>query len=208
MKHAKLSVGVLASGNGTNLQALLDGCAAGTIDARIAVVLSDVPGAFALERARTAGVPAIALDRQSFQDRAAFEAALLRELQAHDVGLVVLAGFMRLLSGALLGPYRARVLNIHPSLLPSFAGLHAPRQALEHGAKLAGCTVHFVDEGTDTGPIVAQRGVPVLEGDDEGSLHARIQLEERQLLPLAVDAFAGGRLRLRGRTVDVDGGPL
>lgn len=206
MSAPKLSVGVLASGSGTNLQALLDGCATGTIDARISVVISDVPTARALERARAAGVPAIPVDRQSFPDRASFEAALLRELRAHEVGLVVLAGFMRLLSPTLLAAYRGRVLNVHPSLLPAFPGLHAPRQALARGVKLAGCTVHFVDEGTDTGPIVAQRAVPVRDDDDEATLHARIQQEERRLLPWAVDAFARGWLQLRGARVDVEGG--
>ncbi len=198
-----LAVGVLASGSGTNLQALLDAVAAGAIRARIAVVISDVPGARALERAEQAGVPAVAVPRKGFPDKAAFEAAIAAALDQAGCELVVLAGFMRLLSCDFVKRWEGKLVNVHPALLPSFPGLHAAKQALDHGAKLAGCTVHLVDEGTDTGPVIAQAAVPVLDGDDEASLHARIQLEERRLLPWVVGLFADGRVSVEGRRVVV-----
>jgi phosphoribosylglycinamide formyltransferase 1 len=208
-----MRVAVLASGGGTNLQALLDAAAAGRIDARIAVVLSNVPGAGALERARLAGVATELLPSKGVADRAAYDAALVERLSAHRPDLVCLAGYMRLLGPSFLrafGPTAAtrgcpRVMNIHPGLLPSFPGLHAQRQALAYGARFAGCTVHFVDEGTDTGPIIAQAVVPVLEDDVEESLAARILAEEHRLYPRAVGWFAQGRLSLDGRRVKVDG---
>ncbi|BDG06154.1 phosphoribosylglycinamide formyltransferase [Anaeromyxobacter oryzae] len=210
-----IRLGVLASGGGTNLQALLDACAAGRIDARVAVVLSNVPTAGALERARGACVATEVLPSKGVSDREAYDLAVVDALRRHDVDLVCLAGYMRLVTPAFLrafGPTPAsrgcpRVVNVHPGLLPSFPGLHAARQALAYGARVAGCTVHFVDEGTDTGPIIAQAVVPVLPGDDEASLQARIQVEEHRLYPQAVHWFAQGRLALDGRVVRVDGVP-
>lgn len=204
----KLPVGVLVSGSGTNLQALLDACGQPDFPARIAVVLSNNPVAFALERARRAGVPAQVLEPRSFPDREAFDAALAQALEHHRVELVCLAGFMRLLGPAFLRRFPGRVLNIHPALLPAFPGLHAPRQALAHGVRLSGCTVHFVDEGTDTGPIIAQAAVPVLPGDDEAALARRIQAEEHRLYPLVLRWVAEGRVRLEGRTVSLSGEPV
>ena len=170
-----IRIAVLASGGGTNLQALLDACAAGGIDGRVAVVLSNVPGAGALARAERAGVPTEVVPSKGVTDRAAHDAAMLERLARHGPDLVCLAGYMRLLTPGFLrafGPSATsrgcpRVMNIHPGLLPSFPGIHAQRQALAYGARFAGCTVHFVDEGTDTGPIVAQAVVPVLDDDSE-----------------------------------------
>jgi phosphoribosylglycinamide formyltransferase-1 len=208
-----IRIAVLASGGGTNLQAILDACADGRIDGRVAVVLSNVPGAGALERARRAGAAVEVVPSKGATDRAAYDGALVETLGRHAPDLVCLAGYMRLLTPTFLrtfGPTAAsrgcpRVMNIHPGLLPSFPGLHAQRQALEYGARFAGCTVHFVDEGTDTGPIIAQAVVPVLPDDDEAALSARILAEEHRLYPTAVQWFAAGRLSLEGRRVTVRG---
>lgn len=208
-----IRIAVLASGGGTNLQALLDACAAGAVDARVAVVLSNVPGAGALGRAERAGVATEVVPSKGVLDRAAHDAAVVERLARHAPDLVCLAGYMRLLTPTFLrafGPSAAsrgcpRVMNIHPGLLPSFPGLHAQRQALAYGARFAGCTVHFVDEGTDTGPIIAQAVVPVLDADSEETLSARILAEEHRLYPKAVSWFAAGRLSLAGRRVAVAG---
>jgi phosphoribosylglycinamide formyltransferase-1 len=198
---ARLAVGVLASGRGSNLQALLDASAAPDYPARVVVVISDRETAPALDRARAAGVEARWINPKDFADREAFDRALVRELQTREVGLVCHAGFMRILSPAYVRAFAGRALNIHPSLLPAFPGLRAQRQALEHGAKIAGATVHFVDEGVDTGPIVLQAAVPVEPGDTEATLSARILAEEHRLYPAAVRLFAEGRLELAGRRV-------
>jgi phosphoribosylglycinamide formyltransferase-1 len=198
-----LAVGVLASGRGSNLQALLDACARPKFPARIAVVISDREQAVALERARGAGVEALWVNPKDFGDRQAFDLALVDELQRREVGLVCHAGFMRILSPAYVRAFAGRALNVHPSLLPAFPGLHAQRQALEHGVKVAGATVHFIDEGVDTGPIVLQAAVPVERGDTEETLAARILVQEHRLYPEAVELFAQGRLRIEGRRVIV-----
>jgi phosphoribosylglycinamide formyltransferase-1 len=206
-------LGVLASGSGTNLQALLDACAEGRLDGRVEVVISNVPGAGALERAARAGVAAVSWPSRGQADRAVYDLGLASVLREHEVDLVCLAGYMRVLTPGFLaafGPGPAtrgcpRVMNIHPGLLPSFPGLHAQRQALDHGARLAGCTVHFVDEGTDTGPVIVQAAVPVLASDTEQSLAARILAQEHRIYPQAVRWFAQGRLSLEGRRVRVDG---
>jgi len=209
-----LRVGVLASGSGTNLQALLDAAATGRIDASIAVVVCNVPGAGALERAARAGVPTVLLPSRGVE-RADHDRAVIEALRAHGVELACLAGYMRLVTPAFLAAFGPtaetrgcpRILNIHPALLPSFPGLHAQRQAVEYGARVSGCTVHFVDGGTDTGPIVAQAAVPVLDADTEATLGARILVEEHRLFPQAVQWFARGRLSLSGRQVRLDGAP-
>ena len=199
-----MRVGVLVSGSGTNLAALLAAQAAGTLaPAQIVAVVSNRPGAFALERARAAGVPERVVDHRAFADRGDFDRALVAALQALGVEAVVLAGFMRILTPAFLAAFPGRVVNTHPALCPAFPGTDAPAQALAHGVKVTGVTVHFVDAGVDTGPIIAQRAVPVLPGDDARSLHARIQAEEHRLLPAVVRALAAGRLRIDGRTVVV-----
>ncbi|MGH7277616.1 MAG: phosphoribosylglycinamide formyltransferase [Candidatus Rokuibacteriota bacterium] len=203
---ARLRVGVLASGRGSNLQALLDATRVPDFPARVAVVVSDRERAPALDRAAAAGVPAVFLDPKGCADREAFDAALLARLERHEVGLVCLAGFMRILGPAFVHRYAGRILNVHPSLLPAFPGLAAQRQALDHGVKVTGVTVHFVDEGLDSGPIALQSSVPVLAGDSVESLSARILTEEHRLYPEAVRLFALGRLTLAGRRVVVKEG--
>lgn len=199
-------VAVLVSGSGTNLQSLLDAAATPGYPARIAVVVSNVPGVRALERAEAAGVPTRVLPHQGYPDRAAYDRALVEAIAPFSCTIACLAGFMRLVGPTFLRGFAGGVLNVHPALLPSFPGLHAHRQALEHGVKVTGCTVHLVDEGTDTGPIVAQAAVPVLDGDTEESLQRRIQEQEHRLFPLALGLLAAGRLRIEGRRVHVAGG--
>lgn len=184
------------------MQALLDAEARGQLaPADLAVVLSNRDDAFALERARRAGKATCVIDHRGYGEREQFDQAMLTELGAHGVEAVVLAGFMRILSRRFIDAYPRRIINTHPSLLPAFPGLRAPAQAIEHGVKVAGCTVHFVEYGVDTGPIIAQACVPVLDDDDEASLHQRIQAEEHALLPRAVQHLAQGALACRGRTV-------
>ena len=202
----RLRVGVLVSGRGSNLQALLDACARPGYPAEVVVVISDRERAAALDRARAAGVEALVVNPKDFADREAFDLALVRELTARRVGLVCTAGFMRILSSAFTRAFAGRAMNIHPSLLPAFPGLHAQRQALDHGAKVAGATVHFLDEGAvDTGPIILQASVPVQPDDTEDTLSARILAEEHRLYPEAVRLFAEGRLSIAGRRVLVKG---
>ena len=203
----RVSVGVLVSGNGTNLQALIDASRAPDFPARIAVAVSNNPAAHGLERARQAQIPAVVVDQARFAVREQFEQALLEALRQHQIKLLCLAGFMRILSPGFLSSFGGPVLNIHPALLPSFPGLHAPRQALEHGVKISGCTVHLVDAGTDTGPIIVQSAVPVLPTDDEASLAARILREEHRIYPLAVRWVAEEAITLRGRVVQLPGLP-
>ena len=210
-----IRIGVLASGSGTNLAALHQACQDGRIDGAIALVLSNVAGAPVLERAASAGLATACLPSRGMADRAAYDAALVERLQAAGIDLVCLAGYMRLVTPEFLrafgpGPSSRgcpRVLNVHPALLPAFPGLKAQAQALAAGVRLAGCTVHFVDEGTDTGPVVAQAAVPVLDDDTEASLSARILVEEHRLYPQAVAWFAAGRLSLSGRRVHLDPAP-
>jgi phosphoribosylglycinamide formyltransferase-1 len=197
----RLRVGVLASGRGSNLQALLDATARPDFPARVVVVLSDRERAAALDRARAAGVEAVFVNPKDFADREAFDLALVRELEKRRVDLVCHAGFMRILSPAYVRAFAGRALNVHPSLLPSFPGLHAQRQALDGGVRIAGATVHFVDEGVDTGPIVLQASVRVEPDDTEAALSGRILAEEHRLYPEAVRLFAEGKLRIVGRTV-------
>jgi phosphoribosylglycinamide formyltransferase-1 len=203
----RLRVGVLVSGRGSNLQALLDASARPDYPAEVVVVISDRERAAALERARAAGVEALYVNPKDFADREAFDLALVRELTARRVGLVCTAGFMRILSVAFTRAFAGRAMNIHPSLLPAFPGLHAQRQALDHGVKIAGATVHFLDDGAvDAGPIILQSSVPVQPDDTEDTLAARILTEEHRLYPEAVRLFAEGRLAIAGRRVVVRGG--
>ncbi|MDF2628449.1 MAG: phosphoribosylglycinamide formyltransferase [Symbiobacteriaceae bacterium] len=198
-----IRIGVLVSGRGSNLQALLDACAAGRIDGRVVVVVSDQADAAGLERARQAGVEAIFLDPAAYETKNAYNAALAETLKVREVALVCLAGYMRLLKRPMLQAFAGQIMNVHPALLPSFKGLDAQRQALEYGVKVAGCTVHFVTEGMDEGPIILQAAVPVLEGDTEDSLSERILREEHRIYPEAVQLFAQGRLTCEGRRVRV-----
>ena len=195
-------IAVLASGAGTNLQSLLEDPELG---ACVALVASDRPAAPALERARRAGIPTEVLEPAAFDSRAEFDHGLKRILTHEAIEWVVLAGYMRLLGPGVVGAFRGRILNVHPSLLPSFPGAHAVRDALAWGVKVTGATVHLVDEEVDHGPIVLQEAVPVLPDDDEHVLHARIQSVEHRLLPRAVRLLAGGRLKVEGRLVHIIG---
>jgi phosphoribosylglycinamide formyltransferase-1 len=179
-------LGVLISGRGSNLQAILDAIQQGRLDARVGVVISNVAGAPGLERAKKAGVETEVLSHKNFRSREEYDEALLERLRAHEVDLVCLAGFMRLLSPVFVRAFQGRILNVHPSLLPAFPGLNAQRQALEHGVKVTGATVHLVDEELDHGPILLQGAVPVLEDDDEESLSARILEQEHRIYPEAI----------------------
>lgn len=199
----RLRVGVLASGRGSNLRAILSGVEAGRIRAEVVVVLSDRSGAGALDIARDHGVEALVLDPTPHPGREGYDTALIALLEERRVGLVCLAGYMRILGPVFVRHFEGRLLNIHPALLPAFPGLHAQRQALEHGVRIAGATVHFVDEGVDTGPIVLQAAVPVRQDDTEATLSDRILAEEHRIYPEAIRLFAEGRLRLDDRRVRI-----
>jgi phosphoribosylglycinamide formyltransferase-1 len=193
-------IAVLISGRGSNLQALIDAIEAGRLDATIAIVVSNRGDAPGLERARTAGVPALTMPHRDYPSRDAFETALVAELRARDVALVCLAGFMRLLGPTYLASFGGRTLNVHPSLLPAFPGVDAQRQALEHGVKIAGATVHFVTGELDGGPIVAQGAVSVLDTDTADTLAARILEVEHRIYPEAVASILAGGWTIQGRT--------
>ena len=194
-----LGLGVLASGRGSNLQAILEACARPGFPARVVVVVADRERAPALEHARQHRVPAIWLNPKDFGDRAAYDEALRRLLDEHRIGLVCLAGFMRILTPGLVRAYAGRIVNVHPSLLPAFPGLAAQRQALEHGVLITGATVHLVNEDLDAGPIVLQAAVPVLDDDTVETLSARILAEEHRLYPEAIRLLLGGGWAIRGR---------
>ena len=194
-------IAVLVSGRGSNLQAIIDKIQDGTLPLQISVVISDMPGAYALERAAKAGLKALAVDRKAFSDRASFEAKLNEEIGEADG--VVLAGFMRILSADFIEKWHHKIINIHPAILPSFPGMHGQRQAFEYGVKVAGCTVHFVDAGTDTGPIILQKVVPAYFEDDEDTLAARILEEEHVALPEALGLWAADKLEIIGRKVKI-----
>ncbi len=196
-------IAVLASGRGSNFQAVIDGIASGYIPAACVRLITDNPAAYAVERAKRAKIPVTVVDFQAFADRKAYEDALLAAMQDCKADLFVLAGYMRILGGGIVHAFSGRMMNIHPALLPAFSGLHAQRQAVEYGVKVSGCTVHLVDEGMDTGPIVLQRCVPVLEGDDEYTLAERILAEEHRALPEAVRLFCEDRLLVEGRRIRI-----
>lgn len=196
-----LRIGVLASGSGSNLQAIIDNIENGSLPAIIACVITNNASAYALERAGRHKISALYADHRQYSGREAYDAALVAILKEHQVDLVVLAGFMRIITPVLLDAFPASVMNIHPALLPSFPGLHAQRQAIDYGAKISGCSVHFVDTGTDTGPVIIQAAVPVAEGDNEVTLSARILAEEHRIYSEAIRLFAAGRLKIEGRRV-------
>lgn len=203
----KLRIGVLVSGRGSNLQAVIDSIGNGSLAAEIAVVISDQPDAFALERAKKHNIPAVHISAKGHKSkREEYDALLVAELRKHGVDLVILAGFMRIISKVLVDAFRHRMMNIHPALLPSFPGLHVQKAAIDRGAKFSGCTVHFVDEGMDTGPIIIQAVVPVLDGDTEDELAGRILKQEHKIFSRAIRLFAEGKLKVVGRRVLVDGG--
>jgi phosphoribosylglycinamide formyltransferase-1 len=196
-------VSVLASGRGSNFQAIIDSVESGRLEVTIGSLITDNPQAYAIERAERAGIPVQLVNFASYAARSAYEAALLQAMEDSSADLFVLAGYMRILEGMIVRRYLGRLINIHPALLPSFPGLHAQEQALRHGVKISGCTVHFVDEGMDTGPIILQRCVPVRDDDDEEGLSARILAQEHIALPEAIGLFCEGRLKIEGHRVRV-----
>lgn len=208
-KGRRVRLGVLASGRGSNLQAIIDAVESGSLHAQLVLVISNKRNAQALERARRHRILDVFVDPKPFAGQAdareAYDRALLDVLHKHEVELVLLAGYMKIVTPTLIGAYENRIMNIHPSLLPSFPGLDVQKKALEHGVKLAGCTVHFVTPGVDEGPIIIQAAVPVLEDDTPETLAARILVEEHRIYPRAVQLYAEGRLRVEGRRVIVEG---
>jgi phosphoribosylglycinamide formyltransferase-1 len=209
-RSTPLRVAVLASGRGSNLQAIIDAIEAGQVHAKVVAVISNRKDAVALDRARRHGLPDLFVDPKPFSgrpdSREAYDQALLEVLKTHEVELVLLAGYMKIVTAVLVNAYANRMMNIHPSLLPSFPGLEVQKKAVEWGCKLAGCTVHFVTEGVDEGPIILQAAVPILDQDTPETLAARILEQEHKLYPRAVQLFAEDRLRVEGRRVFIEGG--
>jgi phosphoribosylglycinamide formyltransferase-1 len=202
-----VKIGVLISGEGTNLQAIIDAVARGDLKADIRVVISNKAAARGLERARNHGILAVVIDHRHFASRDDFDRALVASLQMHEVELVVCAGFMRLLTPVMVAAFRDRIMNIHPALCPSFPGVNAQQQALDYGVRFSGCTVFFVTEGIDAGPVIVQAVVPIHQDDDAGTLSARIHAEEHRIYPLAIRLYQEGRLEVRGRKVHIRDAP-
>jgi phosphoribosylglycinamide formyltransferase-1 len=198
-----MNIAVLCSGSGTNLQAIIDSVKSGYIDARIALVISDNKDAFALSRAKAAAIETLILNPKDYESREDFDKEMVRNLRKRDVELVVLAGFMRLMSPYFIREYKNRIMNIHPALLPSFKGTHGIKDALEYGVKVTGATVHFVDEKLDHGPIILQKAVEVKDDDTEESLLERVHKEEHRIYPEAVRLFVEGKLKIEGRKVRI-----
>jgi phosphoribosylglycinamide formyltransferase 1 len=199
----KKRIAILASGRGSNFQAVIEAVSTGRIPAVCVALITDNPAAYAIERAQKANVPVMVLDYASFPSKAAYEKALLAAMQQQKADLFVLAGYMRILGTAIVQAFPGMIVNIHPALLPAFTGLHAQRQAVAYGVKVAGCTVHFVDENLDCGPIILQKCVPVLGDDDEDALAERILIEEHKCYPEAIRLFCEDRLEITGRTVRI-----
>ncbi len=197
------NIAVLVSGRGSNLQAMIDSIEDGYLKARISVVVSDVGDAYALTRAKKHGIDAVFINPENFTSKELYEKEIVNVLKTHDAKLLLLAGYMRILGKTLLLSYRNRILNIHPALLPAFTGLHAQKQAFDHGVKVAGCTVHFVDETLDGGPIILQRCVEVKENDTLETLADRILEQEHKIYPEAVKLFIENRLRIEGKKVKI-----
>lgn len=198
-----LRIGVLASGGGSNLQVIIDRCQDGSLAAEIAVVITNNPGAGALTRAGKAGIPSLCINHRDFSCREDFDNAVVKTLQEAKTDLVVLAGFMRIITPTFIAAFPERVINIHPALLPAFPGLHVQQQAIDYGARFSGCTVHFVDGGVDTGPIIIQAVVPILPDDTADTLAARILEQEHRIYPRAIQLLAEGRVRVDGRKVSI-----
>lgn len=198
-----MNIAVLCSGNGSNLQAIIDKVKSGYIPAKIALVVSDKKDAFALERAKKAQIETLVLNSKDFRSREDFDKEIIRQLKEKQVGLVVLAGFMRLLSGHFIKEYRNKIINIHPALLPCFKGTHGVKDALNYGVKVTGPTVHFVDEKLDNGPIILQATVAIKDDDTASSLLERVHKEEHRIYPEAIKLFVEGKLKIEGRRVRV-----
>ena len=200
-------IAVLISGSGSNLQAIIDASERGEIPCRVALVVSNKEGAYGLVRAAKHGIPTEVVRHRDFPTRESFDARLVETIRASGAELVCLAGFMRILTPVFVRAFPNRVLNIHPALLPSFPGTHGPKQALEYGVRFSGCTVHYLDEGVDTGPVVVQAVVPVYDDDTEESLAARILVQEHRIYPMAIRLHLQGKLRIEGRRVTIEGEP-
>lgn len=198
-----LRIGVLVSGRGSNLQAIIDAIESKKIKAEIAVVISNIPGVLALERSKKHGIKAVVVNDKGFKDNSSYEKEVIKELELSKVELICLAGYMKLLSKEFVRHFKGRIMNIHPALLPAFPGLHVQRKALEYGVKYSGATVHFVDEGCDTGPIIIQAVVPVLDDDTEETLSARILEQEHKIYPEAIRLFSDNKLKIEGRRVKI-----
>jgi phosphoribosylglycinamide formyltransferase 1 len=202
----KIGLGILVSGSGSNLQSIIDHIEAGRLDAEIKMVISNNPEAFALQRCCNHRLPAVVIDHKAFHTREDFDRCLIAKLRAADVDLIVMAGFMRILSPQFFRAFPRRIMNIHPALLPSFPGTHVQKKAVDYGAKFSGCTVHFADEGVDTGPIIIQSVVPIYEDDTADTLAARILREEHRIYPQAIQYYAEGRIEIEGRRVQIRNG--
>ena len=202
-----VNLGVLVSGSGSNLQAIIDNIEAGRLDARIKIIISNVPEVFALERAKKHKISSLVISHKGYKRREEFDQKIVEALQAHGVELVVLAGYMRVVTSVLLRAFPMRVMNIHPALLPSFPGTHVWQAEVDYGVPFAGCTVHFVDEGADTGPIIIQAVVPVYDDDTAETLNARILKQEHKIFSQAIQLYAEGRLEVQGRRVLAKGFP-
>ena len=198
-----LKLGVLISGNGSNLQSIVDHIEKGSLKAIIKIVISNNPEAYGITRAKKHGIPIVVLKNGDFKNKEEFDLELIRILKSNFVDLVILAGFMRIITPTLLKAFPHKIMNIHPALLPSFPGIHGQKQALEYGVKLSGCTVHFVDEGVDTGPIIIQSAVQVFDDDTEETLAARILKEEHRIYSQAIQLFAEGKIEIKGRKVRI-----
>ena len=198
-----LKLGILISGNGSNLQSIIDHIEKGSLKATIKIVISNNPDAYGITRAKKNGIPVVVLKNGDLKNKEDFDLELIRILKNNSVDLVILAGFMRILTSTFLKAFPQKIMNIHPALLPSFPGIHGQKQALEYGVKLSGCTVHFVDEGVDTGPIIMQKAVLVFDDDTEETLAARILKEEHRIYPQAIQFFAEGKIEIKGRKVRI-----
>jgi phosphoribosylglycinamide formyltransferase-1 len=198
-----LKLGILISGNGSNLQSIIDHIEKGSLKTIIKIVISNNPEAYGITRAKKHGIPVVVLKNGDFKNKEEFDLELIRILKNNSVDLVILAGFMRIITKTFLKAYPYKIMNIHPALLPSFPGIHGQKQALEYGVKLSGCTVHFVDEGVDTGPIIMQSAVQVFDDDTEETLAARILKEEHRIYPQAIQFFAEGKIEIKGRKVQI-----
>jgi phosphoribosylglycinamide formyltransferase-1 len=198
-----LKLGILISGNGSNLQSIIDYIEKGSLKATIKIVISNNPDAYGLTRAKKHGIPVVILKNGDFINKEDFDLELINILKNNSVDLVILAGFMRVLTPTFLKAFTQKIMNIHPALLPSFPGIHGQKQALEYGVKLSGCTVHFVDEGVDTGPIIIQSAVQVFDDDTEETLAARILKEEHRIYPQAIQFYTEGKIEIKGRKVRI-----
>lgn len=205
----KLNLGVLVSGSGSNLQAIIDNIESGKLDAVVRVVISNVPGVMALDRAKNHNIPAVVIDHKDFGTKDEFDRETIDVLKSYSVDLVIMAGFMKILTPVFLKAFSGKIMNIHPALLPSFPGLHVQQKAFDYGVKFSGCTVHFADEGVDTGPIIIQAVVPVYDNDTADKLQQRILKEEHRIYSQAIQFYAEGKLEFEGRKVRIkDSGPI